>query len=187
MTSYPKETGIKTECSGSVSIRMPQVSDGKRLHALTQETGILDVNSEYLYLLLGAHFQQTCAVVEKEGQVSGFVSAYIPPAQPDVLFIWQVAIDRACRKQGLALAMVKNILQRHSCAHVTYLQATIAPANHPSRAFFKSLARVFSCPFHEKPFFRKDDFAQSHEAEPLCCVGPLARKTFQAQHTHLKE
>lgn len=156
-----------------ISIRMPETGDGKDIYALVKESGTLDVNSEYAYLLLGTHFQQSCAAAKVDGRLAGFVSAYIPPNQPDVLFVWQVAVDGEYRKRGLALAMLKDILCRPCCAQTKYIQATITPSNFASRSLFTSLARDLDTSFHERFMFPEEYFSESHEPEPLFVIGPL--------------
>ena len=56
-----------------VSIRMPEAKDGKDIYALVKESGTLDANSEYAYLLLGEHFKETCVIAEEGGKLAGFV------------------------------------------------------------------------------------------------------------------
>lgn len=156
-----------------VSIRMPEAKDGKDIYALVKQSGALDVNSEYAYLLLGVHFQQSCAVAVIDGVLAGFVSAYIPQSQPDVLFVWQVAVGGEHRKRGLGRAMLHEILKRGPCENIKYIHATIAPSNFASRALFTSLARDLGTSFHERSMFPTDYFSNPHEEEPLFVIGPL--------------
>lgn len=157
------------------SIRMPKVEDGKHIHVLVKKTSVLDVNSEYVYLLLGTHFQQSCAVVEVDSKLVGFVSAYIPPNQPDILFVWQVAVDKAYRKRKLAIAMLKEIIHRPFCRNIKYIHSTIAPSNFASRSLFMSLARYLDAGFYEQPMFKADCFSCQHEDELLFTIGSLVR------------
>ncbi|MHC8441510.1 MAG: diaminobutyrate acetyltransferase [Candidatus Eutrophobiaceae bacterium] len=152
---------------------MLEAKDGKGIYALVQASKVLDLNPEYTYMLLGTHFQQSCAVAEIDGKLAGFMSAYIPPNQLDVLFIWQATVVDEHQQQGLALAMLKDILRRPCCGKIKYIHATIAPSNSASRAFFASLARGFHANFHECPMFPVEYFSKSHEEEPLCVIGPL--------------
>ena len=170
MTLQKVETEPKAT---SAFIRIPRAEDGRGIYALVKASGVLDVNSEYAYLLLGVHFQQSCAVAEINSKLAGFVSTYIPPNQPDVLFVWQVVVDREHQKQGLALAMLKNILHRPYCRQIKYIHTTVAPSNSASRSLFISLARDLDISFHEQAMFPAEYFSGSHEAEPLFVIGPL--------------
>lgn len=166
-----QNTGFKPQTA--LEIRTPEANDGRAIHALVKASGALDVNSEYVYLLLGVHFQETCAIAEINGNTAGFVSAYVLPKQQDTLFVWQVAVNASYQKQGLALAMLKHILQRASCQNIRYVQATISPSNLASRSLFMSLAREYGAPLNEQPMFPSDYFHHQHEAEPLITIGPL--------------
>jgi len=70
----------------------------------------------------------------------GFIFAYLLPEREDTLFIWQVAFDEYARGTGLAGNMLKHILDRSECSHVTHLETTITESNKASWALFKSLA-----------------------------------------------
>jgi len=156
-----------------VSIRMPEAKDAIAIRQLIEKTGAMDVNAEYAYMLLGEHFKETCAVTEADGELVGFVSAYIPPNQPDVLFFWQIAVDESCRKRGLGRAMLHDILKRKPCQSIKYIHATISPSNSASRSLFTSLARDLDISFHEQTMFPADYFSGQHEEEPLFVIGPL--------------
>ncbi|NIU01494.1 MAG: diaminobutyrate acetyltransferase, partial [Nitrosopumilaceae archaeon] len=136
----------------------------------------LDINSEYLYILICHHFSKTSVVAVDGSTVAGFISGYIPPAQPDTLFIWQVATAENYRKKGLALKMAKNILARSSCNNVKFIEATVTPSNVPSRKFFESLANEMKGEFKIGPLFTKEHFfSASHEQEDLIKIGPIQR------------
>lgn len=167
---------LQQTSSGHLVFRQPAPQDGSDIYALVKQTATLDVNSEYVYLLLGAHFQESCTIAVMDNQIIGFVSAYIPPKQPDVLFVWQVAVDQHHRQKGLALAMLQDILARECCQDIKYIHATIADSNKASRRLFMSLARELASDCDEHPFFAEQYFSQSHEAEPLFIVGPLSRQ-----------
>ncbi|MDB2414805.1 diaminobutyrate acetyltransferase [Rickettsiales bacterium] len=158
----------------SINFDLPKVSDGSSIYNLIKSSGNLDVNSEYLYLLLCEHYSDTCSVAKSGDEIIGFTSAYFIPNQNDTLFIWQVAVSPDHRNQGIALKMIKDILNRDFCNNVKSVQATISPSNKASRALFKSLAYEFNTNICEKPFFDKNNFNNTHEDENLFTVGPLS-------------
>ena len=92
----------ETKQDPSLVFRKPGVSDGPTIYDLVTRSKPLDVNSRYNYLLLCSHFANTCAVAESDATVQAFISAYVPPEQPDTLFVWQVAVDASLRGQGVA-------------------------------------------------------------------------------------
>ena len=167
-----QKTETKPE-TASVSIRMPEAKDGKDIYALVKESGTLDANSEYAYLLLGEHFKETCVIAEEGGKLAGFVSAYIPPNQPDVLFVWQIAVSESFRRRGLGRAMIYDIMKRKSCENIKYIHVTISPSNSASRSLFTSLARDLDTSIREQSMFQSDYFSDQHEDEPLFVIGPF--------------
>lgn len=158
----------------TVTVRTPMAKDGQSLYQLAKNAGGLDVNSEYAYLLLGAHFSKTCAIMEENSKPIGFVSAYKLQDYPDTLFIWQVAIEQKHRKRGLAKTMIRGILDRDVCQPIRYLQATITPSNIASQNFFESLSRDLGAEFKKFPFFNKELFSEKHEEEFLIQIGPFS-------------
>jgi L-2,4-diaminobutyric acid acetyltransferase len=159
----------------TVTLRSPQVSDGAAIWHLARDTGALDLNSPYAYFLLGEHFADTCVVAERDGEVTGFISAYIPPQAPDTLFLWQVGVASSMRKQGLALQLLLSLLQRDACSGIRSLQTTITPSNGASRALFGALARAVNGRLIEQAdYFRSEWFpGPSHEAESLFTIEPI--------------
>jgi len=140
------------------------------------ETGVLDKNSAYLYLLLCRDFADTCVVAEIDGSVVGFVTGYRLPASPDVLFIWQVGVAAAAQRQGVALRMLIELIDRVGRASLKFIEATVAPSNTASRNLFASLARKLDLPLTVVPedgFSERDFPPGDHEAEPRVRIGPV--------------
>ncbi len=158
-----------------MEVRRPNKSDGRAIFELASACAPpLDLNSMYLYFLIGAHFDETSAVVEAEGEVVGFTSAYIIPKQRDHLFIWQVAVDEAHRSKGLARSMLDEILARESCKDVRYMDATITSSNESSKRLFKAMARERGAECSEQSFLESEHFGdEDHEQEILFTIGPF--------------
>jgi L-2,4-diaminobutyric acid acetyltransferase len=158
-----------------VKLDVPTVRDGEGVHALVAACQPLDLNSTYAYLLLCAHFAQSCVIARQEGRPVGFVSAYRPPQRYDTVFVWQVAVAASARGQGLARRMLRELLARPALRGCRYLETTVTPSNAPSTRLFRALAGELGAPLEEKPMFQEDDFgAERHEAETLFRVGPIA-------------
>lgn len=66
----------------AITLRTPVKDDGYRLHQLVAECPPLDPNSIYCNLLQCSHFAETGVAAEKEGDLVGFISGYIPPNSP---------------------------------------------------------------------------------------------------------
>src|SRR3546814_5243060 len=99
----------------------------------------LDTNSVYCNLLQCSDFADTAIAAENaQGELVGFISGYRPPARPDTLFVWQVAVDSSMRGQGLALRMLLALTARVAREHdVRFMETTISPDNAASQALFK--------------------------------------------------
>jgi L-2,4-diaminobutyric acid acetyltransferase len=158
-------------------LREPVPADAVGVTRLIRRTGPLDDNSHYAYLLLCHHFNETCAVAESSEGLVGFVSAYRPPRQPDTVFVWQIAVAEEARGQGLAMALLEEILSREACADVRYLEATVSPSNKASQALFRSLARRRETDCVVTELFPEELFAgaEQHEAEELYRIGPFRK------------
>lgn len=168
----------QAETDADIVLRAPSEKDGARIYQLIKACPPLDVNSLYAYLLLATHFSQTSLVAEQQGRIVGFVSAYIPPHQSNVLFVWQVAVHADCRGQALGIRMLQQLLRRSPLAHIRYVETTVSPDNSASRAMFQRVATHYSTTINEEAWFESEHFGQQHHAaEPLLRIGPLPSRT----------
>jgi L-2,4-diaminobutyric acid acetyltransferase len=156
-------------------VRNPIVADGARMWRLAAESKVLDVNSSYAYLLLATHFSSTCAIAEEnDGALLGFAGAYRIPQQHDVLFLWQIAVTEAARGRGVALAMLKWLLNQKAAEGVTAFETTVTPSNAPSRALFERFAKDLDATLEIRTGFPQSVFPDdSHEEEQLFHIAPI--------------
>ncbi|WP_342707307.1 diaminobutyrate acetyltransferase [Marininema mesophilum] len=160
----------------AVTFRKPTEEDGTAIWQLIKETGVLDLNSSYSYLMLCKYFADTCVIAEEQGDrgVVGFVSAFIQPESPDVIFVWQVAVDHSQRGKGLAKSLLRDLLARDACANVRYLEATISPSNNASQSLFEGLARDIRTNCDTSVCFPEELFPdEGHESEWTYRIGPI--------------
>src|SRR5690606_8989288 len=80
-TAAPDAGTNQARPNTDVSLRKPDGEDGSKLHALVKRCKPLDENSLYCNLLQCTHFADTCVAAELDGELVGFISAYIPPKQ----------------------------------------------------------------------------------------------------------
>lgn len=164
----------KRGLSNGIKFRNPAVADGCAMWELVRQDPSLDTNSCYAYLLLCRHHAQTCVVAHEGETLAGFVSAYIPPRQPDVLFVWQIVVHPRFRKRGLGKRLLRHALNLPACSALRFLEATVSPSNRASRRMFQSLADEMCAALHVGDCFGREDFpSQNHEHEPLVRIGPL--------------
>ncbi len=158
------------------TLRCPTVDDGVAIWQLVRETGVLDENSAYAYLLLCRDFARTSLVAERDSQLAGFVTAYRPPQRPQVLFIWQIGVSQSARRQGLGLRLLSELVTRcrDDASAIDFVEATVASSNSASRRLFDALAEQLGVPLRSAEGFTEEAFPPvGHEAEPLIQIGPL--------------
>ncbi|MFC4603389.1 diaminobutyrate acetyltransferase [Rhodococcus kronopolitis] len=157
----------------TMTLRRPRLSDGTRMWQIACDSGVLDVNSSYAYLLWCRDFRNTSAVAELDGRVVGFVTGYIRSEAPDTVFIWQVAVDAAARGRGIGVAMLDRVLTRVRPFSVRFVETTITAQNSGSIAMFTSLARRHDTGIYCRPLLSADHFPDTHETEDLYTIGPI--------------
>lgn len=158
-------------------ISHPSADEGADIAHLVRRCGQLDANSTYAYLLLCTHFAKTCVVARKDGDVIGFVSAYLKPDADDTLFIWQVVVAPDARRNGLANDMLRDLLRRSHLRNIRFIEATIGPTNEASRNLFIGFSREIDSPCEIKAGFSKSLFKREHhEDEYLLRIGPINYK-----------
>lgn len=161
----------------SLTLRQPERRDGAVLHDLVAACPPLDLNSRYAYLLLCEHFAATSVVAESDGELVGAITAYIPPAQPDILFVWQVAVAEKMRGRSLGTRMLQHLLRR--CIEgrgLRWMETTISPSNDASHRLFTRFAARLGAGCTTTTLFAAGDFgASGHEEECLYRIGPWGR------------
>ncbi len=166
---------MAVETRTEIIYRRPEAQDGTRIWELVRDTGSLDLNSPYCYILLGDYFNDTCMIAEHEGEIVGFISAFRSPRNPETLFVWQVAVASSHRRQGIARTMLESILNQPACRGVRFIEATVSPSNIASRRLFLGFAEEKSIPSTVTVGYGADLFQDGtiHEDEPLFVIGPF--------------
>ena len=161
--------------AGPARIRPPLEKDAALVHALIENAPQLDTNSCYTYLLQAWHFADTCAYAEIAGIPAGYVAGFIPPRQPDILFIWQIVIAPPLRGTGLAREMVQHLLQRPACSVVRHIETTVARGNADSERFFRKLGAALGTTLTISERLPAIYFRPSaHASEQLFHIGPIS-------------
>lgn len=159
-----------------VSYRVPTLADAARVRSLVDACKPLDVNSTYAYLLLCTHFSATCVIAERDHDLIGFLSGYLKPSDPAVLFIWQVAVSPTARGMGIATRLLEEVLNRPACRLVQHMETTITPSNEASWALFRTFARNRRASCTRSALFRSDHFgSEGHDEEQLLRIRLFSR------------
>lgn len=155
-------------------MRAPKSSEGGAIWKLVRDTGTLDLNSSYLYLLLARDFADTCVVAVRDGELVGFASGYRRPADPTVIFLWQIGIAPNAQGQGLGKRLLSSFLRQPGALDAEWLETTIAPDNAASQALFTGMAHHMGVDWQTHSCFDATDFPEAgHAPEILYRIGPL--------------
>ena len=160
----------------AIDLRQPNCNDGAQLHQLVSLCPPLDLNSAYLYHLIGLHHSSTSVVAEAEGKLVGAVTGYLVPESPHILFVWQVAVHADARGQGLAMRMLEHV--HSSLPEVNTIHTTIGPSNAASHALFARYAERQQAQLNRVPCIPADACGVGHEAEELIIISttPTSKK-----------
>ncbi|MDR7346097.1 diaminobutyrate acetyltransferase [Enteractinococcus fodinae] len=154
-----------------IDLRPPKLADGADLWRLTRDTGVLDLNSSYQYLLWCRDFADTSVVgVSDDGRLMGFITGFLRPDEPTTLMVWQVAVDSAARGRGLASRMLDYLVETTGVEH---LETTVTDDNAASKAMFASLAQRHEASHTVTPLFTPELYPDGHDTEYLHRIGPL--------------
>lgn len=156
-----------------MTMRVPHAEDGAAIAALIASSPPLDVNSTYCVLLQTTHFAATCILAEQNGRPVGWVSGYVPPNQPESLFVWQVAVAEVARGTGLAGRMLDALVARPALGGLTALRTTITADNSASWRLFESFARRHGGELSRAPLFEQDAHFAGHHATEIEFVAAL--------------
>jgi L-2,4-diaminobutyric acid acetyltransferase len=155
-------------------LRKPHDGDGANIWTVVKDTGKLDVNSAYCYMMLGKYFYNTCAVAELGRKTVGFVTGFRHPEKPDTWFVWQIGVNADARGKGLARKLLEHVLQRPENADIRYIETNISPSNAASQSLFLGFARDRGLTCQITEGFRPEMFPEgSHEEELLFQIGPF--------------
>ncbi len=170
-----------TAAQADLRIDLPSVADGAAIWRIAKESGTLDLNSSYSYLLWCRDFAATSAVArDEDGEAVGFVTGYVRPDAPGTLLVWQVAVDRAHRGRGLAAALLDRLTariaaERAHTAPLTTVETTITPGNTASERLFTSYAARHGATVRREVLFGAGLFPDGpHDPEVLYRIGPFS-------------
>lgn len=162
--------------------RQPVAADGIAVHRLIERCPPLDPNSLYCNLLQATHFSDTSVLAASDGEVAAFLSGYIKPGEPEVLFVWQIAVAEKWRGHGLAQSMLKTLLQRPKLRDIQFLETTITPSNQASTKLFRRFAAEHQAALTTSVLFSKTaHFAGTHDDEVLFRIGPFHSSQHSSQ------
>lgn len=164
---------MPTARSSTDVIRHPKIEDGSAMWRVARDSQRLDLNTPYAYILWARDFAATSLVAEVDGAVAGFVSGYLRPDAPDVVMVWQIAVDSSCRGRGLAGKLLDELADRTGAMA---LQTTITADNPPSIQLFSSFAQRRGAQHTVSELFTVEHFPKGGDFQPelLHHIAPLS-------------
>ncbi|MGJ9383374.1 diaminobutyrate acetyltransferase [Salipaludibacillus sp. CF4.18] len=159
----------------SLTLEEPTKDVGQDMWALAKKTS-LDLNSAYKYIMFAEYFSETCVVAREEDKVVGFITGFVQPSHPEVVFVWQVGVDSSQRGKGVASKMLNELIARDACKDVRYVEATITNDNKASQSLFKRMAKEHDTSFEVRECFPEDVFPEEgQKAEYTYRIGPFSK------------
>jgi diaminobutyrate acetyltransferase len=171
-TSSPAPADPEKREDARVGFRAPGLEDGATLWRIARDSQVLDLNSSYTYLMWCRDFARTSVVATVDGEVGGFITGYIRPDQPDVLMVWQVAVDAEHRGRRLGRRMLDALVDGLPDRSIRRMETTITRDNEASIAVFESFAQGRGAGIEREPIFTPELFPDGHDAEVLFRIGP---------------
>lgn len=153
--------------------RLPDSADGSEMWRMVKESGKLDLNSPYYYMIMSDSFSDTCRLAEdtETGRLIGMVTGFRQPSDSSRLFVWQIAIDEKYKGRGIALKLLDALTESPD---IRFIEATISPSNLSSRRLFEKWAARRRAPIVVSSGFSEESFPdQKHEREDLYRIGPF--------------
>ncbi len=84
--------------------------------------------------------------------------------------MWQVGVDEAHRRQGIAGSLLDELVDHAGADH---LEATVTPSNGASETLFRRFGDRHGAPVHTEELFAESHFPPGHEAEVRFRIGPF--------------
>ncbi|MFD4137837.1 diaminobutyrate acetyltransferase [Streptomyces sp. NPDC058572] len=164
-----------TAAQAAIVLDSPRVEDGAAIWRIARDSEVLDLNSSYSYLLWCRDFAATSLVARgADGEPIAFATGYIRPERPHTLLVWQVAVDREHRGQGLAGVLLDALTARLADRGVHTVETTVTPDNTASDRLFRSYAERHKAPLSREVLFDGVLFPEgTHLPEVLYRIGPV--------------
>lgn len=100
----------------------------------------VEVITDFTWMVVHRYFRNLCFVAEVNGEIVGFVTAIRGSADINVVYLWQIRVLPAFRKQGIASRLIMSLIKKLKDIEVAYFEVSIDPSNIKSLSLFKKTA-----------------------------------------------
>lgn len=175
MTSSSAASHARVSHPIGTRIVAPVLAHGAGMWRVAADSGELDLNSSYMYLLFARDFAATCRVALEGDRVVGFVLGYRRPDEPRCLFVWQIAVDESHRGQRLAGRLLDALVDSAGDAPATvrFVETTITDDNAASQRVFARFALDRKARHDTTSLLKTAHFPDDHQPERLHRIGPF--------------
>ena len=169
---HPSTTDQAAGEGSDLEFRPPSMEEGAAMWRIARDSGTLDLNTSYAYLIMARDFAATSRLAVSAGEPVGFVLGYRRPTAPERLFVWQIAVDESQRGRRVAARLLDGLLA--DLPEVTTLETTITADNTASQRLFASFAQRHGAEHTIEPLLTEDHFPDpGHGAELLHTISAL--------------
>lgn len=169
---HPSTSDRISGAGSDLDIRPPALEDGAAMWRIARDSGTLDLNTSYAYLLMARDFAATTRLAADEDGPVGFALGFLRPEAPQTLFLWQIAVDESQRGRRLAGRLLDALLA--DLPQVTTLETTITADNTASQRLFASFAERHGAEHRIEPLLSEAHFPDpGHGAELLHVISGL--------------
>lgn len=114
-----------------MKIRQMSEEDIPKIRELiSQGSPFVKVYNDYVYWMLGKYEEENCFLAEKDGKIVGILTSIVS-LKRDCLFVWQVAVDKEERKQGIGGMLLSCAARRAKNYGLSALEFGVDPENKP--------------------------------------------------------
>lgn len=169
---HPSTTDQAAGEGSDLEFRPPSMEEGAAMWRIARDSGTLDLNTSYAYLIMARDFAATSRLAVSAGEPVGFVLGYRRPTAPERLFVWQIAVDESQRGRRVAARLLDGLLA--DLPEVTTLETTITADNTASQRLFASFAQRHGAEHTIEPLLTEAHFPDpGHGAELLHTISAL--------------
>ena len=169
---HPSTTDQASGEGSDLEFRPPTMEEGAAMWRIARDSGTLDLNTSYAYLIMARDFADSSRLAVAGGEPVGFVLGYLRPTAPQTLFVWQIAVDKSQRGRRVAGRLLDSLLA--DLPEVTTLETTITADNAASQRLFASFAERHGAEHAIEPLLTEAHFPDAgHGAELLHTISEL--------------
>lgn len=122
-----------------MKIRKATQDDFLKVHKFTAECPPLENYPEHVYKIILRYFGDYCFIAEENEKIIGFAMGIVPQSVSHTYFLWDIGIDPSYQRQGIGMAILKEIENELEKLGFIRIEVTIDPINTSSQKLFEKM------------------------------------------------